>query len=212
MRHTAARRSLSQPASAPSPQGPRPSAARPRRLSMECRARHLCPQSPLPPFSCGATTGTRLAPLSGLCPVSCGKALLPPTGAPPPPLPGRTRMGLWRHPYLSLGVSWQRRMSGTEVTPQRLYCPSPMERDTSSTPRTRPSLKRGTNVQAPLARPRVGHGGGWGRGKGWPADAPRQPAAPTAPGRRHSKPPGLRGGTAPSVALGAPRAARGRLR
>lgn len=45
--------------------------------------------------------------------------------------------------YLSLGVSWQRLMSGTEVTPQRLYCPSPMERDTSSTPRTRPSLRGG---------------------------------------------------------------------
>lgn len=59
--------------------------------------------------------------------------------------------------YLSLGVSWQRLMSGTEVTPQRLYCPSPMERDTSSTPKTRPSLKRGENTQTPSARSR-GHG------------------------------------------------------
>lgn len=51
------------------------------------------------------------------------------------------------HFYLSLGVSWQRLMSGTEVTPQRLYCPSPMERDTSSTPKTRPSLEQGENIQ-----------------------------------------------------------------
>lgn len=49
--------------------------------------------------------------------------------------------------YLSLGVSWQRLISGTDVTPQRLYCPSPMERDTSSTPKTRPSLKWGEQCQ-----------------------------------------------------------------
>lgn len=57
------------------------------------------------------------------------------------PCPGRA--------YLSLGVNWQRLMSGTEVTPQRLYCPSPMERDTSSTPRTRPSLQRGVGTSDP---------------------------------------------------------------
>lgn len=64
-----------------------------------------------------------------------------------------------RQAYLSLGVSWQRLMSGTEVTPQRLYCPSPMERDTSSTPRTRPSLQRGeahqTLPEARLPGPRL---------------------------------------------------------
>lgn len=56
--------------------------------------------------------------------------------------------------YLSLGVNWQRLISGTDVTPQRLYCPSPMERDTSSTPKTRPSLKWGTMVDSHL----TGHG------------------------------------------------------
>lgn len=51
--------------------------------------------------------------------------------------------------YLSLCMSWQRLMSGTEITPQRLYWPSPMERETSSTPRTLPSLHKETEHQFP---------------------------------------------------------------
>lgn len=52
--------------------------------------------------------------------------------------------------YLSLCVSWQRLISGTEMTPQRLYWPSPMERETSSTPSTLPSLHRKENTQSLL--------------------------------------------------------------
>ena len=165
---------------------------------MEHRACHLSPQSPLPPFSCGFTTGTCLA---ALCPVSSQKAFFLPQGPPPLPLTPRTRgpnppvrptgtepfslpapsrpreepktqllkarAGRARasggHSYLSLGVSWQRLMSGTEVTPQRLYCPSPMERDTSSTPKTRPSLEQGATLRLHLPGHRAGQ---WGRGKG----------------------------------------------
>lgn len=42
--------------------------------------------------------------------------------------------------HLSLGLSVQRLRSGVEITPQRLYWPSPIERETSNTPNTRPSL------------------------------------------------------------------------
>lgn len=42
--------------------------------------------------------------------------------------------------YLSLWVRGHLFTSGVLMTPQRLYCPSPSERDTSNTPRTRPSL------------------------------------------------------------------------
>lgn len=69
------------------------------------------------------------------------------------PLLSRARA--WQPPsagtaYLSLCMSWQRLMSGTEITPQRLYCPSPMERETSSTPRTLPSLDKERKHQSSL--------------------------------------------------------------
>lgn len=42
---------------------------------------------------------------------------------------------------LSFAVSWHLLRSGVEMTPQRLYWPSPIERDTSRTPSTLPSLQ-----------------------------------------------------------------------
>ena len=48
---------------------------------------------------------------------------------------------LWICSCLSLAVSWHLLRSGVEMTPQRLYWPSPIERDTSRTPSTRPSLR-----------------------------------------------------------------------
>ena len=55
-------------------------------------------------------------------------------------LASRPTAAAWAH--LSLVVSWHLLSSGVEMTPQRLYWPSPMERDTSSTPSTLPSLQR----------------------------------------------------------------------
>ena len=45
-----------------------------------------------------------------------------------------------RHLYLSLSVRVDLITSGTQLTPHLLNLPSPIDRETSNTPRTRPSL------------------------------------------------------------------------
>ena len=45
-------------------------------------------------------------------------------------------------PYKSFSVSWHRKTSGVEMMPQCLNRPSPIERDTSRVPITRPSLRK----------------------------------------------------------------------
>ena len=44
--------------------------------------------------------------------------------------------------YRSFSVNWHRNTSGVEMIPQCLNRPSPIERDTSSVPITRPSLEK----------------------------------------------------------------------
>lgn len=100
----------------------------------------VCDGSSKNSFYLGAMSPECLSPGSKAQGVQLG-SLLSRARAQQPPRAGTA--------YLSLCMSWQRLMSGTEITPQRLYWPSPMERETSSTPRTLPSLHKEREHQFP---------------------------------------------------------------
>lgn len=53
----------------------------------------------------------------------------------------KKRLNLIKLTYKSFEVKVTFLISGTEVTPCALNCPSPIERETSKIPNTRPSLK-----------------------------------------------------------------------